>query len=325
MEGRLPLKLPLPSPAPREGRRTFDLRHLNVFRAVMRAGTVTGAGVLLGVTQPAVSSYLHQTEELAGFALFERIQGRLVPTSKATLLYAESERLLAGVEQIAAMCRRLRDEAIGPIVIASVPTLTLVLLPKVVKRWQDSGTLQPMIVHSRMVGSVLALVSARRADLCLVTGVPKLPGLRTKLLARTPWVCAMAPDHPLAARAVVRLADLQGERFIAGSREEARQPIIDQMLEAAGVWVREVMECPLGTAAAAMAAEGIGVTITDAFNVQPSRERLVLRPFEPRLTTTCHLVWNEGVQATFDRPRLATLVHAEVRTMLKAMMLPEAV
>jgi len=31
------------------------------------------------------------------------------------------------------------------------------------------------------------------------------------------------------------------------------------------------------------------------------------------------------VQATFDRPRLATLVHAEVRTMLKAMMLPEAV
>ena len=81
------------------------LRDVEVFNAVMQCGSVKGAAALLHVTQPATSRLLQQAERRAGFALFRRTRGRLVPTGEAQALYAEVEQLYARLEAI----RRLVD------------------------------------------------------------------------------------------------------------------------------------------------------------------------------------------------------------------------
>ena len=101
---------------PRNASRTMPLkslafRHLEAFRAIMRTGTVTGAGAMLGVSQPAVSRLLSQTERLAGFPLFERVRGRLVPTATAQALHEETERIFTGIEEVSALAARLRTAA----------------------------------------------------------------------------------------------------------------------------------------------------------------------------------------------------------------------
>lgn len=299
---------------PLAARGRLDDRHLTVFRAVMRAGTVTGAGVLLGVTQPAVSRLLGQTEELAGFALFERIRGRLVPTPKAAALYAETERLFAGAELVEALCRRLRDEEPRPIALGTVPTLTFALLPGVARRWRETGHPEPLTIHSRTVGNVLGLISSRRVDLGLVVTIPRaLPGLRNVLLARTRTVCVLPPGHELASRPVIYARDLHEQAFIALSREEGRQVLVDRALRAAGARPREVVECPMATAAVAMAAQGVGVTLADAFSALPFLPGVMLRRFEPALVMEYRILWPEGVQAPFDRPGLVALLRAEAQ------------
>ena len=292
----------------------LDHRHLAVFRAVMRAGTVTGAGQLLGVTQPAVSRFLTKTEALAGFPLFERVRGRLVPTPRAQVLFEETERLFAGTDQITALCERLRDEQPRPIVLATVPTMTFALLPAVARQWREAGGREPFSIHSRIVGNVLGLLSSRRADLGLVVGVPRaLPGFRNVLVARVRSICVLPPRHPLASRATIFAKDLHQQLFIAQSREEGRQVMIDRALEAAGVRPREVVECPMATAATAMAAQGVGVTLADAFSAAPYLGSIVLRPFEPALVMEYRLLWPEGVQVPFDRARLVALLRTEAR------------
>ncbi len=47
-------------------------RQLEVFIAVMRAGTVTAAARTLNISQPALSQILLHTEDELGFTLFER-------------------------------------------------------------------------------------------------------------------------------------------------------------------------------------------------------------------------------------------------------------
>ena len=64
------------------------LRQIEVFRAVMLAGTVSGAARLLNVTHPAVTNVLLHTEDELGIKLFERIKGRLYPTAEGRALYA---------------------------------------------------------------------------------------------------------------------------------------------------------------------------------------------------------------------------------------------
>ena len=53
------------------------LRHIEVFHAVMQAGTISGAAQLLHISQPAVTKVLQHCELQLGMALFDRVRGKL--------------------------------------------------------------------------------------------------------------------------------------------------------------------------------------------------------------------------------------------------------
>src|ERR1700761_3306752 len=75
-------------------------RHIEVFRALMTAGSVTKAAGMLFTSQPTVSRELARMEQSIGFALFERVQGRLRPTQSALTLFDEIERAYIGLDRV---------------------------------------------------------------------------------------------------------------------------------------------------------------------------------------------------------------------------------
>lgn len=76
----------------------MNARQLEIFRAIMRDGSVTAAANSLAVSQPGVSKVLHHLESQAGYKLFERIGGRLVPTMEAHLIYEDADRVFRELE-----------------------------------------------------------------------------------------------------------------------------------------------------------------------------------------------------------------------------------
>ena len=58
----------------------INVRHLGVFRAVAKTGSVSAAARVLHVSQPAVTKTLHLLEEELQMQLFQRIKGRLLIT-----------------------------------------------------------------------------------------------------------------------------------------------------------------------------------------------------------------------------------------------------
>lgn len=298
-------------------RKSLEFRHLEAFRAIMRTGTVTGAGATLGVSQPAVSRLLAQTEKLAGFPLFERVRGRLVPTATAQALHEETERIFTGIEEVSALASRLRAQSPRRIVIGSLPTLTLSLLPAAVAAWRAAGRRETLSIHSRAAGAVVGLVTSRQADLGIASDVPRIPGLRANPLIRTRAWCVMHTGHRLARKAVVHAADLDGEAFIALSREEGRQALIEEAVRGSGAQLAETVECRMTAGAVAMAAAGVGITIADAFAVDGYLDRgLVLRPFEPAVTFDYRLIWLEEIRDDFGRAALAQSIRAAARALV---------
>ena len=75
-----------------------NLRHFDVVRSVMEAGSVTEAARLLRVSQPAVSKTLAQVEDRLGFRLFTRDRGRLIATAEARALLPEIEKAFLAVD-----------------------------------------------------------------------------------------------------------------------------------------------------------------------------------------------------------------------------------
>src|SRR6218665_3236605 len=86
---------------------SFNLRQIEVFRAVMITGSIRGASQLLFVSQPAVSRLVSHTEARVGFPLFERIRGRLFATPAAKKLFHEVEVVYAGVKRVNELAREL--------------------------------------------------------------------------------------------------------------------------------------------------------------------------------------------------------------------------
>lgn len=64
----------------------MKLRHLEIFYAVMTCGSLSRAAESLNISQPAASKALKNAELKLGFKLFQRVRGKLLPSSEALTL-----------------------------------------------------------------------------------------------------------------------------------------------------------------------------------------------------------------------------------------------
>ena len=67
----------------------LNLRQVEAFRAVFQTGSMTAAGELMGISQPAVSRLIRDLEAETGLPLFERAGGRVIATPDAVALIRE--------------------------------------------------------------------------------------------------------------------------------------------------------------------------------------------------------------------------------------------
>lgn len=86
----------------------MNLRQLEIFYTVMKCGTISAAAKQLNVSQPNVTRVLAHTEQQQGFALFERIKGRLVPTKEAKLLLPEAEKIYQQLGQFRNLTKKIK-------------------------------------------------------------------------------------------------------------------------------------------------------------------------------------------------------------------------
>ncbi|EPT9322139.1 LysR family transcriptional regulator [Vibrio parahaemolyticus] len=114
----------------------MNLRQLEVFYAIMQAGTVSGAARSLHVSQPNVTRVLAHTEQQLGFALFERVKGRLVPTQEAKALLPEAEKVYQQLGQFRSLTNKVKQGTqhlrVGapPVLAAHLLAPTVALLSK---------------------------------------------------------------------------------------------------------------------------------------------------------------------------------------------------
>ena len=150
----------------------LSLRHIEIFRAIMAAGSVTNAARLLFTSQPTISRELARLEQVVGLRLFDREGGRLLATAQALLLIEEVERAYVGLERIDRFAQAIRNFEHGRLAITSLPLFSHSLLPEVCKQFHQS---HPGVSVS-ITGSRARLRSANTSGVRVRTG--RAPGAR---------------------------------------------------------------------------------------------------------------------------------------------------
>jgi DNA-binding transcriptional LysR family regulator len=259
-----------------------NIRQIEIFAAVMKAGTASRAAEALGVTQPAVSRSLAELERAVGFSLFARIRNRLVPTPEARLLYRDVETAFRGVDTIRASAARIRDRGSGEIRVASLSALSFSLVPKAIGLFHAKQPDIRVTLHVLLSRDVRDLVASGQFDIGLAADEIDLTGVSHQVFVSPQALCAVPLGHPLADKDVITPSDIDGAPMIAYVPEDRSRQRLDRILSAAGSAPRIVVETIYAATVCALVSEGVGIGFANPYSIAGlDRSRIVFKPFEP--------------------------------------------
>ena len=181
-----------------------NLSLLLAFDAVMRAGSVTGAALELGLTQSTISRLIQSLEAQLGLALFIRHKKRLIPTEAAQRYFRDISGALEMIQR--ASMSLIANPDGGTLDLAVLPTFaTRWLAPRLPQFLSDN----PGISVNLTTRFRKFTFDAEPFDAVIYFGADDWPGAEhLKLFDERLTACA-SPDF-LTAHPIAQPADLAG-------------------------------------------------------------------------------------------------------------------
>lgn len=274
---------------------------LQTFQAIIETGTTQGAGEKLGLSQSAVSRRLSQLEETLRIKLFLRDKTRLIPTRDSEILRTQMQLLLQRNEKLLALAEELR-QGNSPAVrlrIAFPASLTLSIVPAIIKRFLEKAPLVQIELHSGSYDTIERMLLDERAELGFLRMPVQKAGLVETPLVRVNTVCVMPEDHRLAAKEKVSVKDLLDEPLILLGRMRAPRHEIDTVFSRHHMRPNIRLEAHSVLSACGMVAAGLGVTLVNEMMARDyAHMPLAIRQLEQDITHSFAMASPQDVPMT---------------------------
>jgi DNA-binding transcriptional LysR family regulator len=262
----------------------MNLRHMEVFHAIMRTGSVTGAARALNVTQPAVSAILKHCESQLKMKLFARVSGRLQPTAEAKAIFPEIAAIFGRVEAVNALTQDLVGGRLGTLSIAASFPIANGYLAKAVGTFMTERPNVHVALQSLTSPQVLDRVIHREVELGVAYEPFVSSEVETRVLMRTGIACVMAANHPLARRKEVAVRDLEPYSIITYLPQALSRIYVDRALSAAGIAPNIVAQVSLSLTGIMLARHSASVALVEPLLVTSmGLPDMVARPLKPRV------------------------------------------
>ncbi|MEB0042586.1 MULTISPECIES: LysR substrate-binding domain-containing protein [unclassified Pseudomonas] len=295
------------------------LRHIEIFQAIRQAGSISGAAQLLHVSQPSVTKVLQHAEAQLGFALFQRIKGKLVITPEALALEREVSKVTVSLDGVRRLAESLRREPGQTLRIGATPTLASSLLPALIGEWCrrfPDTSCELASLHSHELVQNLFM---REIDVALTFQHPEHPGLEVRPVAQS-FLVVLAPkdywpspeiDRPLMIDA---LADAP---LIGLSHTDPLFAQLDLYLAGINPPPRTAIRVQTYSLARALVESGAGLAIVDPFTaLEGSPERKTIRKLVPPLPVTLYMMTRANEPNPHILESLNTLLKQQVLQLL---------
>ena len=270
----------------------LNLRQIEMFRAVMTTGSISGASQLLFVSQPAVSRLLSHTEHRVGFPLFERIKGRLYSTPEAKKLFHEVESVYQAVQRVHELAQDLSENRSGILNIVSSPSVGQMIIPEAIALFRARHPDVKVTLQCLNYGYLKDRLLNRQADIGVIILPMTHPNLEVTPLCSNRLVCVLPRAHALARRATLSVADLRPHPLIGYDKDSPFGRLVAALYERAGEPLKAAIEVGSPQNACSLVQAGAGVALVDEFSVRSwsGGGQLVMRDVADAPTLQANLV-----------------------------------
>jgi len=220
----------------------MQIESLKMFCDLAETESFTKAAQMSQVTQSAISQQISSLEKKFNSLLVERSKKKFGLTREGQVVYQFSKQILATHEALQSKFQEIKSIVSGTIRLATIYSIGLHDLPPYVKRFLKAYPTVNMHVAYRHASQVYADVLGNVVDVGLVAYPIRDANLETIPLRKELLVLICHPNHPLAKAKSLRLADLQGQKFIHFESDIPTRRAIDRLFKEAKVSVQPVME-----------------------------------------------------------------------------------
>jgi DNA-binding transcriptional LysR family regulator len=238
---------------------SFSPAEIETFLSLAETGSFSRSAVALKLSQPAVSARILHLEQTLGVPLFHRTTRRVTITAAGERLRVRLDRAIA---ELRGLVDELRDEANlhrGRLVLGASPSVAAGFLAEAISHFHAEHPEVEIVLHDDFFGRALGRLLDGSVDLAIIPFEPTDDALDFELLLTDRFLLAVPPEHELATKRVVRMADLAEQRLITMPSESAAWTTIRRAFEQSGLPFRPSMQTRNSHTIMALVRAGYGV------------------------------------------------------------------
>jgi len=242
----------------------MDLRQLLTFRTVVDKGSFSHAAEELGISQPAVSFQIRALEERIGQRLLDRSGRRVTLTDAGRVVDTHARRMLALEDELLRDVAGLSDHLSGPLVLGSSTGPGELLLPHLLGGFKRENPDVEVSLVVQDTQTVCDRVLDDEIELGVVGAARPHRGLVFEPFVRDELVVICPPDHALAKKRRISLADLAGQPLILQQRGSGVRAVLEAAFRASGFRMRDLdvtLELGLQQSVRVAVLDGLGITV----------------------------------------------------------------
>ena len=246
----------------------MNYNYLRYFSVLAQVEHYTLAAARLGISQPSLSSAIHQLEtELGGVRLFEKV-GRNIRLTEEGRYY--QEKVAAAMQELNTASATLRSSKVSaPVVIRMgvvSGTLGGTVARLIAEYLQSNERIRFRLTETSSEG-LMDLVREEKLDMAIVDTTNRDRSLHFRKLCQRSFFAAIPADHPLANSEYVLPQQLSSQPQI-GFHYEAENSFGQW---ASGMGSEEQILCSVNTSQAALdlVSAGVGICVMSEDCLQP--------------------------------------------------------
>ncbi|TNZ03182.1 LysR family transcriptional regulator [Vibrio parahaemolyticus] len=292
----------------------MNLRQLEVFYAIMQAGTVSGAARLLHVSQSNVTRVLAHTEQQLGFALFERVKGRLVPTQEAKALLPEAEKVYQQLGQFRSLTNKVK-QGTQHLRVGAPPVLAAHLLaPTVALLSKEHGISFELLTANR--DELCSGLLKHELDVAIAFGEETPPAIMGHVLLKENLALIAPKSAAIPAEKTVILEELISHDLpIIGL--DSRDPLgllLHQTLSARDEHYQHAITVRSYSAAAELVKHQAGFAIVDPWTAKQYRQdnAVSVHALEPNMSFSVSILFAEHTPQSIATKQFITALKQQM-------------
>ncbi len=251
----------------------LKLSKLEIFSVVAHEGSFSAAADRLHLSQPAVSRHIQELEDQLGIRLFKRLRRGVELTNGGKLLQQYTEQILRLVAEAEVRLTDVRHLSVGQVRIGGTPGVSVYLLPKWTRQFQNEYQNLFASLHTGVTTQVIDEVLNNRTDLVLVEGElegeqERLERLEVCTLQSIALYVVVGQSHPWWGIPTIEAQQLNLQPCVTRQKGSKTRSWFDKVLGDRGIYPQIVAESDNPEAIKEMVMSGMGFSIMPSYSIE---------------------------------------------------------